>query len=110
MTKWDYISAVFNGPIVHLPDDRSINMEHCWTELENQSTWRKTCHSAPLSNLNPTLNELGLNPGLWGEIPETVNFDTALTKDYRAVPFREDHIHPLRAMPHILCWRGTKVV
>jgi hypothetical protein len=50
-----------------------------------------------------TLNDLGLNPGLCGEIPGTVNFDTALTKDYRAVPFREYHIHPLRAMPQILC-------
>jgi len=81
MTNWDYISAVFNGPIVHLPDDRCTNMDYCWTGLQNRGTWRKTYHSAHLSNINPTLNDLGLSPGLWDEIPTTVNFDTALTTE-----------------------------
>jgi hypothetical protein len=41
---------------------------------ENQSTRRKTCHSATLSTTNPIWTEPGSNPGLRGERPATSHY------------------------------------
>ena len=34
---------------------------------KNQITWRQTCSGATLSTTDPTLTDLGLNPGLCTE-------------------------------------------
>jgi hypothetical protein len=50
---------------------------------ENQSTLRKSCHSATLSTTNPTWTDPGSNPGLHGERPATnrLSHGTAIPVD-----------------------------
>jgi hypothetical protein len=59
---------------------------HPWneTDRENRSTWGKTCPSATLSTMNPTLIEPGSNQGLCGERPvdNRLNYGTALQKTW----------------------------
>jgi hypothetical protein len=88
LLRWDktmYVSRT--GPLtgslsIYPPDDTWVNMEQRWNDADrgNRKTRRKACHSAPLSTTNPTMTDLGANPGLRGEKPATnsLSYGTAL--------------------------------
>jgi hypothetical protein len=66
-------TAVANGPIVHPQDDiwewRAM-VEWYW-QGKTEESGRETCPSAILSTTNPTLTDLGANPGLCWKSPVT---------------------------------------
>jgi len=55
---------------------------------ENQSTWRKTYLSTIVSTISVTRTDVGLNPGLWSQRPETNHLSNG-TLQCKAVIFSE---------------------
>lgn len=68
------VTAASKGPTAHLLDNRSMNMEKQWNDIDggNERSLRKTCPSVFLSTTNSTQPALAANPGLHGYNPATV--------------------------------------
>jgi hypothetical protein len=87
LVSWGWVrlsplgTSATNWPIVPAPDDRWWKWTSRWNEYcqGKQKYLEKTYLSATLSTTNPTLPDLGSNPGRRGGKPATnrLSYDTA---------------------------------